>query len=266
MRPLTILAVAVAVLAVLVPGGEAAGAIKHEAVAYKDGKIALEGYIAYDDAVKGKRPAVLIVHDWMGLSDHTRAVADKLAAQGYVAFAVDIYGKGVRPRDAAEAGKLAGTYKKDAKLLRARAAAGLATLVKHPRVDATRVVAIGYCFGGTTALELGRSGAQLAGIVSFHGGLATATPADARNIKGKVLVLHGADDPHVPRDEVGAFEKEMREGGVDWQLVSFGGAVHAFTVPGAGNDPKKGVAYDAKADARSWKYFMDFLGEIAPAS
>lgn len=243
----------------------ASAAIQREPVVYKQGKVTLEGYLTYDDAKPGKRPAVLIVHDWMGLSDHTHGVADKLAAEGYVAFAVDIYGKGVRPKDAAEAGKLAGSFKSDVKLLRARAQAGLAVLSKHARVDASKIVAIGFCFGGTTVLELGRAGAPLAGIVSFHGGLATPTPADAKNIKGRVLVLHGADDPYVPVAEVTAFEQEMRDAKVDWQLIAYGGAVHAFTVPGAGNDPSKGAAFDAKANARAWAAFAQFMAELLAA-
>jgi dienelactone hydrolase len=247
-------------------GSTAHAALEHEAVTYKEGKTVLEGYLAYDDSLPGKRPGILIVHDWMGLSAHTRSIADKLAQAGYVAFAVDVYGKGVRPRTPAEAGRLAGALKADLPRLRARAQAGLATLARQRQVDPARIVAIGYCFGGTTALELARSGANLVGVVSFHGGLATPHPADARNIKGKVLVLHGADDPSVPAAEVAAFEDEMRKAGVDWQLVMYGGAVHAFTVPSAGHDPAKGAAYDARADRRSWQAFNDFLAELFPAA
>ena len=131
-------------------------------------------------------------------------------------------------------------------------------------MDASRLVAIGYCFGGTTALELGHDGVELAGIVSFHGGLDTPTQEDAKNIKGKVLVLHGADDPYVPADQVAAFEKEMRDAGVDWELVKYGGAVHAFTQVEAGNDKSKGFAYDEKAAKRSWTEFRFFLKELFP--
>jgi dienelactone hydrolase len=146
--------------------------------------------------------------------------------------------------------------------MRARAGAGLSVLAKQKNVDPKNVAAIGYCFGGTTALELARGGADLAGVVSFHGDLATPTPEDAKNIKGKVLALHGADDPLVPEKVVEAFEQEMRKGGVDWELVKYGNAVHSFTNPDAGNDNSKGVAYNAKADHRSWQAMKDFFAEI----
>jgi len=135
-------------------------------------------------------------------------------------------------------------------------------LAKNKLVDPTRLASIGFCFGGTTSLELARDGAPLVGVVSFHGGLATPTPADAKNIKGKVLALHGGDDPYVPAEEVAAFQKEMRDAGVDWQFVAYGGAVHSFTVPAAGNDNSKGAAYNARADARSWEAMKQFFAEV----
>jgi dienelactone hydrolase len=137
--------------------------------------------------------------------------------------------------------------------MRSRANAGLEVLRNHPLADVNRIAAIGYCFGGTVVLEMARSGAELAGVVSFHGGLSTPNPSDAKNIKGKVLVLHGADDPAVPPDQVIAFQDELRKAGVDWQMVSYGGAVHSFTNPEAGNDPSRGAAYNEKADKRSWE-------------
>lgn len=146
--------------------------------------------------------------------------------------------------------------------MRARALAGLDVLRNNPLCEPKRIAAIGYCFGGTVVLEIARSGADVAGVVSFHGGLDTPTPADAKNIKCKVLVLHGGDDPHVPAKDVAAFEEEMRAGGVDWQLVVYGGAVHGFTNPAAGNDKSKGVAYNAEADRRSWEAMKALFGEI----
>jgi dienelactone hydrolase len=184
-----------------------------------------------------------------------------LARLGYVAFASDIYGKGVLAKDAKEAAALAGIYLGDRKLLRARASAGLDVLRNRPEVDPKRLAAIGYCFGGTTVLELARSGADLASVVSFHGLLNTQTPGDARNINGKVLVLHGGDDPYVPMKQVEAFQEEMRNGGVDWQFVTYGGAVHRFTNPEAGNDNSKGAAYNERADRRSWEAMKDFFAE-----
>ncbi|MBK9965355.1 MAG: dienelactone hydrolase family protein [Holophagales bacterium] len=239
----------------------ASAAVKTEVVEYKDGDQLCEGFLAYDDAVKEKRPGVVVVHEWMGLGDYARERATKLAGLGYVAFAADIYGKGIRAKDYKEAGQLAGKYKGDLPLLRSRGRAAFDTLAKNPRVDPARIFAIGYCFGGTAALELARSGAPLAGAVSFHGGLATKDPADAKNVKGRVLVLHGASDPYVPPAEVAAFQKEMDDAKVDWQMVFYSGAVHSFTNPGSGNDPSKGAAYDAKADRRSWEAMKAFFAE-----
>jgi len=239
--------------------------IHTQLVEYKQGDTVLEGYLAYDDAVKGKRPGVLVVHAWMGLDDNARHRAEMLAQLGYVAFAADIYGKGVRPANRDEAGKLAGKYKTDRALLRARVNAGLDQLAKDPHVDATKTAAIGYCFGGTTVLELARSGARVAGVVTFHGGLDSPAPADAKNIKGKVLVLHGAADPFEKPGDFAAFQKELADAKVDWQLVQYGGAVHCFTDHTAGSDTSSGCAYDAAADARSWAAMRTFFDELFAA-
>lgn len=219
-----------------------------------------EGLLALDPAKSGKRPAVLVVHAWMGIDDHVNEVMRRLAGDGYVAFAADIYGKGVRPTDPKEAGAQAGKYKANRALLRERVNAGLAQLKANPNVDPKKIVAIGYCFGGTTVLELARSGAELAGVVSFHGGLDSPAPDDGKNIKAKVLVLHGADDPAVKAEDLSAFQKEMRDAKVDWQMVSYGGAVHAFTQKSA-NRPGMAL-YDASADRRSWAHFKGFLAEL----
>ena len=235
--------------------------VKSEVVEYRHGDVVLEGYLAYDDSFRGKRPGVLVVHEWFGQTPYERKRAEQLAQLGYVAFAVDIYGKGVRARDGKEAGALAGKYLGDRKLLRARAAAGLDVLRNRPETDPKRLAAIGYCFGGTAALELARSGADLASVVSFHGGLGTPTPEDARNIKAKILALHGGDDPLVPIKDVMAFQEEMRKGGVDWQFISYGGAVHRFSNPAAGNDPSTGLAYDERTDRRSWEAMKTFFAE-----
>ncbi len=238
------------------------GEVKGSAVEYKDGGTALEGYVACDGAVSGKRPGVLVVHDWMGISAETRRRCDMLAGLGYVAFAADIYGKGVRPQNAQEAGAQATKYKGDRALYRRRLALALAELKKDPRVDPARVAAIGYCFGGTGVLELARSGADVKGVVSFHGGLDSLHPEDAKAIRCRVLVLHGADDPFTSPADVAAFQDEMRKAGVDWEMVYYGGAVHAFTNPGAGSDNSKGAAYNAKADERSWQAMRDFFDAI----
>jgi dienelactone hydrolase len=237
--------------------------VQTKSIEYKDGDVALEGYLAWDDAVKGaKRPGILVVHEWTGIGPYVKGRCEQLAKLGYVAFAADIYGKGVRPTTPEAAGAEAGKYRKDRALLRARVAAGLAELLKSDLVDPERVAAIGYCFGGMAALELARAGADLRGVVSFHGGLGTPLPADGKTLRAKVLALHGADDPNVPPAEVAAFEEEMRAAKADWQLVAYGGAVHSFTNPSSGDDPSKGVAYNEKADHRSWTAMRAFFGEI----
>jgi dienelactone hydrolase len=231
-------------------------------VEYKEGSTMLEGLSVYDSSLNGKRPAVLIVHQWKGLGDYEKKRAEMLAQLGYNVFAVDIYGKGIRPGTPQAAAAEAGKYKNDRALLRTRVRAGLEVLMNHEFTDRSHVAAIGYCFGGTSVLELARSGADVAGVVSFHGGLNTPTPGDARNIKAKVLALHGADDPFVPPKEVSEFEDEMRQGKVDWQFAVYGGAVHSFTDWNAGNDNSKGSAYNERADRRSWEAMKQFFGEL----
>lgn len=254
--------VVLTVIAVLAMALSSAAEVKTETVEYKQGDVVLQGYLSYDPALSGKRPAVLVIHDWLGVSDNTKMRAEQLAALGYVALAADIYGKGVRPANSQEASAEAGKYFKDRPLLRARARAGLDYLAGLPRVDASRMAVMGYCFGGGAALELARSGAPLKGVVTFHGSLSTPTPGDAKNIKGKVLVLHGADDPYVKQEDVKAFMDEMRAGGVNWELVQYSGAVHSFTIKSAGNDNSKGAAYNEQADRRSWQAMKDFFEEV----
>jgi dienelactone hydrolase len=249
-------------LAVLLGGATAFAALKTEIIEYKHGDVMLEGYLAYDDSVAGKRPGVLVCHEWWGHNDYARKRAEQLAALGYVAFALDMYGEGVTAKDAKEAGEKSGAFKKDRSLMRARAMAGLDVLRRHPKVDADNLAAIGYCFGGTVALELARAGADLKGVVSFHGGLDTPDPADAKRIRCKILVLTGADDPVVPKEQVAAFEEEMKKANIDYKLISYPGAVHGFTNPANGDDPKKGVAYNKDADEKSWEEMKAFFDKI----
>ncbi|MEI6196196.1 MAG: dienelactone hydrolase family protein [Verrucomicrobiota bacterium] len=236
-------------------------AIQSKTIEYQQGDATLEGVLVWDDAVSGPRPGVLVVHQWLGLTGYEKHRAEQLAQLGYVAFCADIYGKGVRPKDTGEAGAQAGKYKSDRALLRARVNAGLDVLAKSELVDPKRIAAIGYCFGGTTVLELARSGANIAGVVSFHGGLDSPAPADGKNIKCKVLVQAGADDPFQKPEDLTAFESEMRDAKVDWEITFYGGAVHSFTQPSPGF-VNPGAHYNEKADKRSWAAMKHFFTEI----
>ena len=237
--------------------------IHAESVEYKDRATVLEGYLAYDDAVKGRRPGVIIVHEWWGLGEHPKESAERLAELGYVAFALDMYGKGKLTDSAEQAAKWSGVFRRDPELARSKFEAALEVLRGHDRTDPARVAAIGYCFGGTICLEMARMGLDLDGVVSFHGGLKSGlTKAQREPIKARVLVCHGADDSFVPPEQVMAFEQEMREAGVDWQLIAYGGAVHSFTNPAADKHGIDGVKYNAKADRRSWEAMKLFLKEI----
>lgn len=236
--------------------------IHTEYITYKDGEITLEGYAAYDESIKDKRPGIIVVHEWTGINDYTKMRCEQLAKLGYFAFAADIYGKDFRPQNSEEAGKLAGIYKNDRQLIRKRVNLALDEIKKQSPVNTEKISAIGYCFGGTVALELARSGADIKGVVSFHGGLDTPNLSDAKNIKSKILVLHGGDDPFVPAEQVDTFKKEMKDAGVDYQIFIYGGAVHSFTNPNSGNDPSKGAAYNEKADKRSWEAMKTFFEEI----
>ena len=237
-------------------------AIVTKNIVYKDGKKVLAGFMAYDDSTTVKRPGVLIIHEWTGINNYIKRRAVEIAQLGYVAFAADMYGQNIRPASATEAAKISALYKNDRPLMRTRALAGLKVLQDSPLVDANKLAAMGYCFGGTCALELARSGAPLKGTVSFHGILDTPEPSLAKNIRGEVLVLHGAADPYAPAAQVAAFRKEMEEGGVKYKVILYPGAVHAFTNPDSGNDPKKGAAYNPVADRKSWQEMVKFFKKI----
>ena len=219
-----------------------------------------EGYVVFDDAKKDPRPGVLVSPNWLGVSAEAKEKAEKIAGLGYVAFVVDVYGKGNGPKDDKEAAALSGSFKKDRTALRIRMQQGLKVLREQPGVDKSRIAVVGYCFGGLAALELARTGADVKSVVSFHGSLDSRNPAaDGKKIKAKVLALHGADDPFVPAQNVADFEEEMKKGGVEMQLVKYPGAVHSFTDKSAGNDNSKGAAYNKEADQKSWSAMQDFL-------
>jgi dienelactone hydrolase len=239
-------------------------AVKSKTVEYKMGQETFEGLFVYPQTSKGKVPGVLMVHNWLGISDETKKQAERVAKLGVAVFAVDVYGKGVRASEAKAAVALAGKYKSDRKLFRERLLRGLEVLRVQKGVEAGEIVAVGYCFGGTGAIELARAGADVKAVVSFHGGLDSPNPADGKNIKARVLVLQGADDPYVKASDIVAFQNEMRAHGVDWQMTVYGGAVHSFTDVSAGSDVKTGAAYNEKADARSFQTFTDLLNDLFP--
>jgi len=240
----------------------AANLLAGQPLLYQEGSVRLAGYVARPGAAAGKVPGVLVVHQWMGLTGHERMIADRLAALGYVAVAADIYGEGVRPRDAQEARAQSSLYKGDRALYRRRLRAGLEALQAQPGVDPARLAVIGFCFGGTGALEAARAGLPVAGVVSFHGGLDAPPDPGAPPFSAKVLVCHGADDPSVPPKDVAAFHDEMRRVKADYTFIAYGGAVHAFTQKEAGNDNSKGAAYNEAAARRSWQHMKDFFAEI----
>ena len=233
-----------------------------ETIAYNDGDVSLQGFLAFDDAVSGRRPGVLIMPEAFGLGANAKARAAQLATLGYVALAGDPYGEGREFTDLQAAMQVAGGLMADPAKFRARARAGIDKLASLPQVDPTRLAAMGYCMGGTFALELARDGMPLRGVVSFHGGLQTQRPAAAGQIKAKVLVCHGADDPMIQTPQVNAFVEEMTQAGADWQLVSYGGTVHSFTNPQADGTMLPGIKYNAQSDARSWQAMRNFFAEV----
>jgi dienelactone hydrolase len=250
-----------ALLALLLSAPALAALVK-KPLTYAVGDTQMESVLLYDDAVKAKRPGLVLVPNWLGINEANLKQAAALAGQKYVVLVADMYGTKGRPADMEAAGKAAGAVKGDRALMRARASKALEVLLAQAAtapLDAKKVGAIGFCFGGTSALELARSGAALAGVVSFHGGLDTPKPEDAKNIKGRVLVLHGADDPNVPEKDVTAFEAEMRAAKVDWQLVKFGNAVHSFTDPDAKTPGRS--EYNPKVAKRAFQMMNTFFAE-----
>jgi dienelactone hydrolase len=233
-----------------------------QTIEYKDGDTLLEGYVAYDDSIKGPRPAVLVAHDWSGRRDYATSKADEVARMGYVGFALDMYGKGIfgSDDDVDLNSSLMGPFASDRAKLRARMMAALTAVRSLDVVDASKVSAIGYCFGGMCVLELARAGIDVRGVISIHG---IFSPGDVANeaISAKVLCLHGHDDPMVPPEQVLAFEQEMSTAAADWQMHTYGGTMHAFTNPGA-NNPGFGALYSPVADRRASRSIENFLSEM----
>jgi dienelactone hydrolase len=236
--------------------------VKTKVVDYTYDGTNLKGYLAWDDAVQGKRPGVLVVHEWWGLNDYARKRAEQLAGMGYVAFACDMYGEGKTTQHPQEAGQMAGEVRKNLKTWQGRAQAGLKILQDNEMVDAKKVAAIGYCFGGSTALQLAYTGADLAAVVTFHGALPIPNAEQAKNIKSKILICHGALDSFIPEETIQKVRAALEEAKVDYHMVYYSGAVHSFTVPGADKVGMKGIAYNEAADRRSWKEMQDLFAEV----
>ncbi len=230
-------------------------------VNYLDGDVALEGFFAYDDSIQARRPAVLISHAWAGRDGLAMEKAKKIAELGYFAFALDMYGAGKTGSSPEENSRLMQPFMADRALLQQRITAALSAVKLFPWVDDKNIAAIGFCFGGLCVLDLARTGADIKGVVSFHGLLAAPDNLKDVPVKAKVLVLHGNDDPMVPVQEVIKLEQELTAAGADWQVHSYGGTMHAFTNPLA-NDPGFGTVYQATADKRSWQSMVNFFAEI----
>jgi len=261
-----LIAVAAAVLAPV--SLFAAAEITSAVHAYKIGDADYEGYIAKPATIPADAllAAVLVVHDWTGNGEFSQAKADYLAGNNYIAFAVDMYGKGIRAPQAGEPSALAGVLYNKPELFRERILAALEELKKQPNVDATRIGAIGFCFGGTTVLELARSGADVKGVVSFHGGLKPFKATEKGAVKAQVTILHGVRDPFVPPADVAACMADLNEAGAWFQLVGYPEAVHSFTNPKAGDDPSKGAAYNRSAERSSLATMLGFFKTaLAPA-
>ena len=234
-------------------------------VEYTADNITLKGYLAYDNTLKEKQPAVIVVHEWWGVTDYPKKRAEMLASLGYVAFAVDMYGDGKVADNPGDAQKLAGESMKDLSMLKAKFVAAIELLKKNEHVDSTRIAAIGYCYGGGVVLNMARAGINLKGVVSFHGSLATTTPADKGNENAKILVCNGGADKFISESDIKNFKQEMKAAGADFKFLSYQGALHAFTNPGATELGKKfnmPIAYNESGDKKSWKEMQRFLKKI----
>lgn len=236
-----------------------------EEIAYSADSVTMKGFLVYDGEQKGKRPGVLVVHEWWGHNDYARKRAKMLAEMGYIAFAVDMYGDGKTADHPDDAGKFAGEVMKRGPGAKDRFMKAMEILKANPNCDPDKIAAIGYCFGGSTVLNMARQGVGLKGVVSFHGGLNTDTPAKKGEVKARVLACIGAADPFIPREQADAFKKEMDDAGVNYIFKSYEGAMHSFTNPGADELGKKfnlPLAYNAAADTSSWNEMKAFFGEI----
>ncbi len=255
----------VLLIAILGMAAVSSAEIKSEEVTYQSDGLTMKGYIAYNDAIKGKRPGVLVVHEWWGQTENVRNRARMLAELGYTGMAIDMYGNGKTTTHPAEAGKFTEEVMKNMDDAKKRFVAAMDVLKKHPTVDPNRIGAIGYCFGGSVVLEMARQGVDLNGVVSFHGGLDLKTPAKSGDIKAKILVCHGGDDKFVSAEVLEKFKKEMKDAGADMQVIVYPGAKHGFTNPGAdelGKTNNIPIGYNAEADKKSWEDMKAFFKKV----
>ncbi len=239
--------------------------IASKEVDYSSDGTTLKGFLAYDSSITGKRPGVIVVHEWWGLNDYARKRAEMLAKLGYVALAIDMYGNGITTEHPDDAGKFASDVMQHMDTARARFNAGLKLIKEEPETDTTNIAAIGYCFGGGIVLRMALNGDDLDGVVSFHGDLPAQPVKNPDDVKAKILVCNGAADPFNPREKVDTFKKEMDNAGVDYKLVNYPGAVHSFTNPAADSIGKKfklPLAYNKEADEKSWAAMQDFFHQI----
>lgn len=236
-------------------------AVQTKTVKYQDAGTECVGFLAWDDAVEGKRPGVLVVHEWWGLNDYARNRAKELAKLGYIAFAADMYGEGKTVEHPQDAGAMAAKVRANVEAWRKRAQVGLAVLTSQPQCDATKLAAIGYCFGGSTALQLAYTGADLDAVATFHAALPTPSDAEAKAVKARVLVCHGADDKFIPEDAIKAFKGSLDKAAAKYEFVAYPGAVHSFTVPDAGKHNNPGMQYQAAADKDSWDRMTKLFAE-----
>jgi len=239
--------------------------IKGMDVKYTVRDVQMKGYLAYDENIKGKRPGVLVVHEWWGLNDYARKRARMLAELGYTALALDMYGEGKTAAHPDDAGKFSSELMKNFDVGKERFIAGMNLLKSEPTVDQTRIAAIGYCFGGGVVLNMARQGVDLKGVASFHGGLTAVKPAQPGSVKAKILVLNGADDKFITKEQIEAFKQEMKNAGANFRFISYPGAVHSFTNPDADELGKKfnmPIRYNQEADKNSWEELKKFLKQI----
>lgn len=244
----------------ILAAGQALAAVKTETIEYKDGDATLKGVLAWDDAVSGMRAGVLVVHEWWGLNDYAISRAKQLAGEGYVAFALDMYGDDKVTEHANEAGEWSKQISSNIDAWVARANAGLAVLKAQPQTDAANVAAIGYCFGGSTVMQMAYAGSDVKAVVSFHGSLPPAGE-DVTSIKPRVLVAHGRDDAFIPADRIKAFQEGMDRVKADWEMTIYSGARHGFTNPDAGKFGIDNVVYNETADKRSWAAMLRLFDE-----